>query len=215
MMVQTETRPADILILMCDQLNPHMVGYAGDPLAPTPNIDRLAAAGTVFTNAYTVSPVCMPSRASFISALYPHNHGLWSNMTDYFFPTKQAGLFRDLKAAGYSTAQIGKFHYFLPPWGDDLRDYQDYYEQLGLDYAEEVTEPNHTPFYQSAYSDHLKANGLYERYLGDIAERFQNGDFSVSPAPIPSADHPDSFTARRAIDYIERHPLDQTIESVC
>jgi arylsulfatase A-like enzyme len=63
MMVQTETRPADILILMCDQLNPHMVGYAGDPLAPTPNIDRLAAAGTVFTNAYTVSPVCMPSRA--------------------------------------------------------------------------------------------------------------------------------------------------------
>jgi choline-sulfatase len=88
-----------------------MLGCAGDDVIETPTIDRLAEEGTRFISAYTTCPVCMAARCSLASGRYPHNTGLWFNQSGYRFPSRQLSLFRCMKAAGYSTAQIGKYHY--------------------------------------------------------------------------------------------------------
>ena len=71
--------PPNIVLFMTDQLRRDALGCYGNEICKTPNLDRLAAEGTQFDQAYTVSPVCSPSRASLMSGLYPHNHGVMIN----------------------------------------------------------------------------------------------------------------------------------------
>ena len=66
----------NILFLMSDQHRADCTGCAGHPQVKAANLDRLAAEGCLFERAYTVSPVCMPARASFLNGRYPHNHGM-------------------------------------------------------------------------------------------------------------------------------------------
>ncbi len=103
----------NILFLMCDQLQ----GRVFDPAHPcqTPNLDRLAARGIRFTRAYTPNAVCSPARASLMTGLHVHNHGVLSvtHTTD----ADQSCLRTDaphwaqrLRAAGYHTGYFGKWH---------------------------------------------------------------------------------------------------------
>ncbi|MCP9237023.1 sulfatase [Lewinella sp. JB7] len=77
-------RPNILLFLADDWSFPH-AGVYGDPVVQTPNFDRLAAGGMLFTNAYCASPSCSPSRASILTGRYPHQNGvmgnLWSDFT--------------------------------------------------------------------------------------------------------------------------------------
>ena len=66
----------NVLFLMTDQHNHACLGAAGNPFVKTPNLDRLAAEGVRFTHAYCATPFCSPSRASILTGLYPHRHGL-------------------------------------------------------------------------------------------------------------------------------------------
>jgi len=68
-------RRPNILFIICDDLNDAITGFGGHPQAKTPNLDRLAKRGVRFTNAQNNSPVCGPSRASFLTGLYPHTTG--------------------------------------------------------------------------------------------------------------------------------------------
>ncbi len=201
----------DVLILMTDQLNPYCLGCAGDRTVRTPHIDRLAAEGTRFNAAYTVSPVCMPARASFLSGLYPHNHQFWRNYTDRVFPEELAVMFRDIRDAGYFTAKVGKFHTFNPGWGEDFEAYADHYRAIGFEYAEETPGPFMTPFHRSNYTRHLKARGLLEAYQKDIAERLAEGQYTVRPSPVMPEDHNDAFIGRRAVEFIDGAPRDRPI----
>ena len=74
----------------------------------TPHMDRLAAEGACFTNAFVTNSLCSPSRASFLSGLYAHKHGVINNFTD--FPSETPNYPAILKAQGYETAYIGKWH---------------------------------------------------------------------------------------------------------
>lgn len=203
----------DIIIFLTDQWNPRMLGCAGDGVISTPNIDRLAGEGTRFPNAYTTSPVCMPARCSLASGRYPHNTGLWFNMTNYCFPSQQLSLFRQMKAAGYSTAQIGKYHYsdLHCLTGDEAPFPRDQWiGEIALDHPQELPAPYSTPWKQTQYSEHLKSKGLLRSYLDDLRYRFVTGDLHVvRPAPIPPEDHPDAYIAQQAIEYIKGHPADQ------
>src|ERR1044072_7111415 len=68
-----EARPQIIFIITDDQ--PHdLFGLAGHPVAQTPHIDRIGREGAWFKNFFTVKPLCSPSRASFLTGLYPHSH---------------------------------------------------------------------------------------------------------------------------------------------
>ncbi len=70
------TRP-NVLFIVVDDLNDWVGVLGGHPNALTPNIDRLAERGVLFTNAHAQSPICGPSRASFLSGLYPYTTGLY------------------------------------------------------------------------------------------------------------------------------------------
>ena len=103
----------NILIMFADQLRWDALGCSGNAAARTPNIDRLAAAGAVFTNSYCTSPVCMPSRAAYMTGHYACGHGVVQNGfrmrdSEVVFPTL-------LSEAGWRTANVGKNHHGRSP----------------------------------------------------------------------------------------------------
>jgi arylsulfatase A-like enzyme len=67
----------NIVLIVCDDLNDYEGCYGGHPKAITPNIDRLSKRSVRFTNAHTNAPVCLPSRSSFCTGIYPHHSGLY------------------------------------------------------------------------------------------------------------------------------------------
>src|SRR5262245_38589932 len=71
-------RPNIVFILM-DDLRWDDLGCAGHPFVRTPHIDRIARQGALFKNAYATTPLCSPSRASFLTGLYAHTQGVRDN----------------------------------------------------------------------------------------------------------------------------------------
>jgi len=111
---------SNLLILMSDEHQARAMGCAGHPLVRTPNLDRLAARGLRFTNAYTPTPICVPARASFATGLFPHQTRLWDNSMPY--RGQIPGWGHALQAAGVPVESIGKLHYRDPsdPNGFDV-----------------------------------------------------------------------------------------------
>ena len=112
---RTVERQPNIVLFMTDQLRRDALGCYGNAICRTPNLDRVAAAGVRFDNAFTVSPVCSPARASIMTGLYPHNHGVMLNT--HIAPAWSPGLARDtptfssiLADAGYALDYVGKWH---------------------------------------------------------------------------------------------------------
>ncbi|PPK84621.1 arylsulfatase A-like enzyme [Neolewinella xylanilytica] len=80
---QAPDHPNIMLFIADDWSYPH-AGVYGDPVVQTPNFDRLAAGGMLFTNAYCASPSCSPSRASILTGRYPHQNGAMGNLWSEF-----------------------------------------------------------------------------------------------------------------------------------
>ncbi|MBI3465251.1 MAG: sulfatase [Planctomycetes bacterium] len=102
-------RPNIVLILM-DDLRWDDLGCAGHPFVKTPHIDRLARQGASFQNAFATTPLCSPSRASFLTGLYAHVHGIVDNVDRSPESHRLQTFPQGLQAAGYETAYIGKWH---------------------------------------------------------------------------------------------------------
>lgn len=100
-------RPNVVLVLTDDQ-RWDCLGVAGHPVLKTPAIDRLANEGVYFRNAFCTTSLCSPSRASILSGLYAHSHGVSNNFTEY--PVDLPSFPRQLDSIGYETAYIGKYH---------------------------------------------------------------------------------------------------------
>lgn len=107
-----------------DQRQDAMSAY-GNPILKTPNMDRIAAGGIRFTEAFVTNSLCAPSRASILTGLYSHAHGVITNGAGPMF-RNQPGLKEDqttfvhlLRQAGYHTALIGKWHLRSSPSGFD------------------------------------------------------------------------------------------------
>ncbi len=100
------SRP-NIVYICSDQHSFRYTGYAGHPLVKTPNMDRVAATGTVFANAYCGSPVCVPARACLMTGMYPSDVGSYCNSTpwDGSHPTWGTRL----TERGYQCHATGKF----------------------------------------------------------------------------------------------------------
>ena len=75
------TRP-NVLFILCDDLRPDAVGCLGSKHVKTPHIDAVAAAGVRFTNSFCTTSLCSPSRASILTGLYAHAHGVRNNFTE-------------------------------------------------------------------------------------------------------------------------------------
>ena len=102
-------KPQNLLIIMDDEHNKKVMGHQGHPLVKTPHLDRLAAQGTLFQNAYSSSPLCVPARAAFATGQYVHRNRCWDNAIAYDGSMPSwAHLLRD---AGHLVTSIGKLHY--------------------------------------------------------------------------------------------------------
>jgi len=101
--------PSNVLFLFSDEHDPRYMGCSGHPFVKTPNLDRLAARGTRFANAYTPCPVCVPARASLAAGRYVHQIGYWDNAVAY--DGRVPGWGHRLQAAGMRVESIGKLHY--------------------------------------------------------------------------------------------------------
>jgi arylsulfatase A len=116
----------NIVLILADDLGVHQLGCYGSDFYDTPNVDRLAAEGMRFTNAYAACHVCSPTRASIMTGKYPARLGI----TD-FIPGQKKGpegarlvqpkwhmrleleevtVAESLKSAGYATGHFGKWH---------------------------------------------------------------------------------------------------------
>ena len=93
------------ILLFPDELRAESLACYGHPLVKTPNIDALAAEGTLFDAAYTPHPVCGPARACLASGWYPH---VDARRTFYMPKAKDPNMFVPLKDAGFTTAHAGK-----------------------------------------------------------------------------------------------------------
>src|SRR5512140_3543079 len=72
-------RPPNVLFLMSDEHSPHAAGWMGNRVIRTPALDSLAKNGVAFDAAYCQNPICVPSRASFLTGRMPSNVGVYSN----------------------------------------------------------------------------------------------------------------------------------------
>lgn len=158
-------RPPNFVLIFCDDLGYGDLGCYGSTKNRTPHIDRLASGGMRFTDFYSSSPVCTPSRASLMTGCYPRRVGLHEDATGHWvlIPRSRRGLHPNeitiaeiLKRAGYATACIGKWHlgdqpehlptrhgfdhYFGLPYSNDMQDRRRGDPPLPLVRQEEVVE---------------------------------------------------------------------------
>ena len=108
----TGRRP-NLLFLISDDHRYDVMGAAGNRLARTPNLDRLAREGTRFSHHYVNYPMCTPSRQSVLTGLLPHAAGVTTLRTA--LEEDKPTLAEQLKAAGYHTAAFGKMHFNRQP----------------------------------------------------------------------------------------------------
>lgn len=155
-----DPRP-NILLILTDDQRSDAVGAGGRfPFLETPHIDRLAAEGTSFTQAFVTTSLCSPSRASILTGTYAHRHGVLSNDREDLYDSPLTTYPQALRAAGYDTAFVGKWHmsgrsdpqpgfdywlsfsgqgvYFDPALNEDGREFREsgFITDLLTDYAE-------------------------------------------------------------------------------
>ncbi|MDZ8119736.1 sulfatase family protein [Pontiella agarivorans] len=127
----------NIILMMCDDLGWGDVGFNGNSIIQTPQLDHLAEKGAVLTHFYSVGPVCSPTRASFLTGRHYYRMGVWTANKGHL-PKEEYTLARMLKKQGYATGHFGKWHLgtlsrtvsakgkgrrpdvnFAPPWQRD------------------------------------------------------------------------------------------------
>ncbi|MGI6240181.1 MAG: sulfatase-like hydrolase/transferase [Christensenellales bacterium] len=169
----------NLLILMADQFRHDCAGYRGMRAVKTPNIDRLANAGAVYTRAYTPLPVCAPIRQSLVNGLHPNSFGAQWNYDFFMTPTAApTGMtwIEQLRVRGYRGAYVGKWH-ISPKYG--AKDFG---------YTDVVPLGEHQAFQKQKYPDAAFEGG----WLG-------------CTSPIPVEDSLTHYMADRACDLLEEY----------
>ena len=166
----------NIVIVIADQWRAQALGYAGDPNARTPHLDRFEKECVNFTQAVSGMPVCTPMRATLPTGQRPLTHGLFLN--DVPLRTDSVSLAKELQAAGYDTACIGKWHIdghgrsnFIPP---ERHQGFDYWKVLECTHAY-----NRSPYFAGDSPEKLFWDGYdaeaqtrdAQRYLADPARK--------------------------------------------
>lgn len=111
----------NIIFIMSDDHTSQAFGIYGSRLAglnPTPNLDKIANEGIIFDNAFCNNSICTPSRASIVTGQYPQTNGVL-DLDGHIGPEKQF-LPIEMKALGYETAMIGKWHLKKEPAAFDF-----------------------------------------------------------------------------------------------
>ena len=188
----TVDRP-NILVICTDQQRYDAVGCYGNSQIRTPTIDALAHEGVLFEQCYVQSPVCAPSRASYLTGQYVRTHGLWANGVS--LPPDQPLFTRALADGGYDCGLIGKMHLAAafgcrtePRYDDGFRFYQ----------------WSHDP-------SHRSTDNQYHRWLeARFPEFYAQAMAASADAPgrvtfddMPTEAHSSRWTSEQAIAFLE------------
>lgn len=184
-----DSRP-NVLWICTDQQRSDTLGCYGNPFVSTPNIDSLAESGTVFENAFCQSPVCTPSRVSFLTGRYPRTTRVRTN--GQRIPATERLITRALADADYTCGLSGKLH--LAPLMSDH-----------VPRAEERIDDGYSEF-------HWAPNGLAEHPTSEYRHWLTRRNVTLRRDPIaespftftglPTEDQHTTWCAERAIDFI-------------
>ncbi|MFC1635308.1 sulfatase-like hydrolase/transferase, partial [Planctomycetota bacterium] len=140
---RSSSKKPNFVIIFCDDLGYGDLGCYGHPTIRTPHLDRMAAEGQKWTNFYVGASVCTPSRAALLTGRLPIRSGMCSNSRRVLFPDSASGLpagevtiAEALKAQGYSTGCVGKWHLgHLPPYLPTNNGFDSYF---GIPYSNDM-----------------------------------------------------------------------------
>lgn len=167
---QAAARP-NVLLILCDDLRWNALSCMGHPRVQTPHIDSLAREGLLMRNAFCTTSLCSPSRASILSGLYAHAHGVTNNFTEY--PGKLPSFPQRLQSSGYETAYIGKWH--MGEENDAPRP--------GFDWF--VTHKGQGKYFDTEFNFHDKYRqvvpGYYTTAVTEMAEKWLNERSGAKP----------------------------------
>ena len=142
----------NILFIMADDHDSKAISAYGGKLNKTPNIDRIANEGMLFSNCFVTNSICGPSRAAILTGKFSHKNGYYDNQAKAMFDGSQQTFPKLLQAAGYQTAIIGKWHLGSIPTGFD---YYSVHEGQGTYYSPKFIEPEGEKIYEGAYATDL------------------------------------------------------------
>jgi arylsulfatase A len=156
--VRAADRLPNVVIIFCDDLGYGDLGCYGHPSIRTPNLDRMAAEGMRFTDFYTADSVCSPSRSALLTGRLPVRTGMYGDRRRVLFPDSAGGLpgseitiAKALKARGYATAVIGKWHLGHKPEFSPQRHGFDRY--FGLPYSNDMDRTPDSPRGRAAFAE--------------------------------------------------------------
>ncbi|MCA1614196.1 MAG: sulfatase-like hydrolase/transferase, partial [Acidobacteria bacterium] len=178
----------NVLFILADDLGWGDLSCYGRPDYRTPNLDRLASEGTRFTNAYSASPVCTPTRAAFTTGRYPARVavGLEEPLTwkkqlveqkrDPGLPPEHPTVASLLKSAGYGTALVGKWHLgYLPTYSPLKSGYEEFFGIMSG---------------ANDYFTHADANGEADLFEAEV--------------PVERAGYMTDLLTARAVEFLSR-----------
>jgi N-acetylglucosamine-6-sulfatase len=152
----------NVLFILTDDQRYNALSCMGHPHLKTPNIDRLADEGLLFKNHFCTTSLCSPSRASILSGLYAHTHGVVNNFTEY--PADMISFPMRLQQSGYQTAYLGKWH-----MGEDNDE-----PRPGFDYF--VTHKGQGKYFDTEFNfngaGRRVVEGYYTTVVTDMAEQW-------------------------------------------
>jgi len=198
--MSTSKQP-NILWLCTDQQRFDTIRALGNSRINTPNLDQLVADGTSFTNAFCQSPVCSPSRASFLTGRYPRTTRCRQNGQQ--IPSDELLLPKLFADAGYRCGLVGKLH---------LSSCSDGKVEQRIDDGYEVFDWSHHPqpdWPENAYSQWLEKQGVSWQQLYYQPDADADGDSGGKSSSkfvkrgVPAEYHQTTFCAERAIDFIK------------
>jgi len=179
----------NIVLLMADQMRGDCVGADGNSAIRTPNLDRLARDGALFTRAYSSTPSCTPARAALLTGCAPWRHGMlaYGRIAErYPFEFPQA-----LRGAGYYTMGIGKMHYH------PQRNKHGFHETI-LDESGRVESPEFKSDYRAWFQTMAPGENPDATGIGW-------NDYPARPYALPEELHPTRWTADTAVRFIHRY----------
>ena len=202
----------NVLLIHTDQHRYDAVGANGSDVVQTPNLDRLAAEGVAFDHYFVNTPLCMPSRESYLTGQYPSQLDIYTNGIE--LPESVPTLPEFLDNYGYHSANLGKLHFLTHA----NRDHRETHPKYGFDRLEISDEPGPYPDAYRAWVEKRDPGALDDVSLGvpPAARDFHRdtgvGDidhldprYTTEPRPFPAdADLTHStFVADRTIEYLE------------
>ncbi len=198
--LDAQSRP-NVLFIVCDDLNTH-VSTSDYPHISTPAFDALAESGTNFQRSYCQYPVCGPSRASFLSGLYPESTGVTNNKTN--IRNERPGtitLPQAFREQGYWTAATGKiFHNSKVDPGEAVWDESTFFlnDEMPLEKkAKEEFEAEH-----GSINDRENKQ-LWKEFLLGYAPQTMNQTPGWGPSGLTDDQHRDGKNAQQAQTWIE------------